>query len=163
VAAIAPLGPSTPSAAGGTIPSAVSGVAQRAWTYAARHDAPSRARHDVSAPAAAHGADDETAARVALAVTEAVSNAVLHAYRDEREPGIVKVVAGLADETDLEVLICDYGSGLAPRADSPGLGMGLPLIAASADDCEIRTHSGGGTEVSLRFRLRRSAAESACH
>ena len=111
-----------------------------------------RARRELNALALEYGADDETAARVSLAVTEAVTNAVLHAYRDQPERGVVKVSAALGDRT-LSVLICDYGSGLVPRVDSPGLGMGLPLIASSADDCEIRTHSEGGTEVRLQFRL----------
>ena len=162
VASISPLGSSTRSAPAATMLAAAPHVAQREWTYPAQPDAPSRARGDVSALAAAHGADKETISRVALAITEAVTNAVMHAYRDEKEAGTVKVEAEFADDTHLEVLICDYGSGLVPRADSPGLGMGLPLIAASADDCEIRTHSGGGTEVSLRFKLGESPVPSGC-
>lgn len=49
--------------------------------------------------------------------------------------------------------IRDRGAGLAPRADSPGLGLGLGLIAHETDRFEIRAVPEGGTEVLLRFVL----------
>ena len=53
----------------------------------------------------------------------------------------------------LAVAIRDEGVGIAPRTDSPGLGLGLAIMAHEAECCEIRAPDGGGTEVLLRFEL----------
>jgi hypothetical protein len=42
---------------------------------------------------------------------------------------------------------------MAPRVDTPGLGVGLPVIAAIAQSVEIGSPRGGGTEVRMRFAL----------
>src|SRR5689334_21717410 len=68
---------------------------------------------------------------VRLAVSEAVTNVVVHGYRD-LPPGEVTVRAE-AEDAHLRVVVSDDGVGLAPRADSPGAGLGLPLIAQVAD------------------------------
>lgn len=85
---------------------------------------------------------------VALAVTEAVANVVVHAYRDG-DPGLVYVAASLDDGT-LAVVISDDGQGMAPRTDSPGIGLGLALIANLTDTMQIE-HGGGGTRLVMRF------------
>jgi serine/threonine-protein kinase RsbW len=93
---------------------------------------------------------------IALAVTEATTNAVLHAYREVDEPGTVSVTAErLGDHVCLYVR--DQGSGLAPRVDSPGLGLGLGLIAQVADSADVRAPESGGTEVVMRFNIARAA------
>jgi anti-sigma regulatory factor (Ser/Thr protein kinase) len=72
-------------------------------------------RKAVVAFAAELGFDDT--AQIALAVSEAITNAVVHAYRDTGV-GDVRVVA--CDEPDrLVVVVRDYGSGMLPRAGSP--------------------------------------------
>ena len=49
----------------------------------------------------------------------------------------------------------DLGQGMVPRPDSPGLGLGLPLIARLADRMEIHDGPDGvGTTLELGFRLR---------
>ncbi len=94
---------------------------------------------------------------LALAVTEAATNAVLHAYRDREEPGAVIIDAErFADH--VRVSVRDEGSGLAPRVDSPGLGLGLGLIAQVADSADVRAPESGGTEVVMRFNLERAIA-----
>ena len=40
---------------------------------------------------------------------------------------------------------------MAPRVDSPGLGVGLPVMAAIADALEIDTPGGAGTLVRMTF------------
>jgi serine/threonine-protein kinase RsbW len=93
---------------------------------------------------------------IALAITEATTNAVLHAYRDQEEPGGVTVEAEVeADHVCFYVR--DEGSGLAPRVDSPGLGLGLGLIAQVADSTDVRAPETGGTEVVMRFNFLRAA------
>ncbi|MEA2321697.1 MAG: hypothetical protein QOD81_1547 [Solirubrobacteraceae bacterium] len=107
------------------------------------------ARHTVRAYAAQHGACDPHA--VALALSEAVSNAVLHAYADAPEPGDVEVVAQRFADDGLKVVVCDAGSGMKPRPDSPGLGAGLALIGALADGVRVEARPGGGTRVAMSF------------
>jgi anti-sigma regulatory factor (Ser/Thr protein kinase) len=82
-------------------------------------------------------------------VSEAITNAVVHAYR-EADVGDVRVVA--CDEPDrLVVVVRDYGSGMLPRADSPGLGLGLPLISQMTDDLQIEAAEGTGTLLRMHF------------
>jgi anti-sigma regulatory factor (Ser/Thr protein kinase) len=86
-----------------------------------------------------------------MAVTEACTNVVVHAYDDE--PGELEV-AMVAGEDDLTIVVRDYGSGIAPkpaRTDPPALGLGLPLIAALTDAFELRGSTGQGTEVRMTF------------
>lgn len=85
---------------------------------------------------------------VALAVSEAVTNAVIHAYRD-RETGAVRIFASVAGDA-LVVVISDDGPGVTPRADSPGMGWGLPLISQLATTVDIDGDE-DGTRVVLSF------------
>jgi len=86
---------------------------------------------------------------IALAVSEALTNVVVHAYRDT-ETGDVRVVA--CDEPDrLVVVVRDYGDGMLPRADSPGLGLGLPLISSMTDALQIEAPDGAGTLLRMHF------------
>jgi anti-sigma regulatory factor (Ser/Thr protein kinase) len=94
---------------------------------------------------------------VALAVSEAVSNVVLHAYRDG-EPGELRVVA-CARATELVVVVRDYGCGMRPHPESPGAGLGLSIIGAAASHMDVeRPDDGGGTRIRLRFRRQDRAA-----
>ena len=126
------------------------------WTFTAEAPAPGQARAAARAYAAESGADADTLAAVALCVSEAVSNAVVHAYRNSEQPGSVEVEVRRPNGY-LWLLVRDHGCGLAPRTDSPGLGLGLPLIAESASSLEVRTPGDGGTEVRMRFDLRTHA------
>jgi serine/threonine-protein kinase RsbW len=100
--------------------------------------------------------DREVLSDIALAVTEAATNAVLHAYRDRTNPGSVMIdVERLHDHVC--VYVRDEGTGLAPRVDSPGLGLGLGLIAQVADSADVRAPETGGTEVVMRFNIARAA------
>jgi serine/threonine-protein kinase RsbW len=53
----------------------------------------------------------------------------------------------------LRVVVVDRGRGILPRADSPGLGLGLPLIATLAESLELGTGDKEETEVRMTFRL----------
>ncbi|MDX6676837.1 MAG: serine/threonine-protein kinase RsbW [Solirubrobacteraceae bacterium] len=114
-------------------------------------------RRAVDGIARSRGADDETLTRIGLAVTEAATNVVLHAYRGPQENERIHVRARVADQC-LAVTVRDNGIGMGPRPDSPGLGLGLALMAHEAERCEIRAALGGGTEVLLRFALGDRAA-----
>jgi anti-sigma regulatory factor (Ser/Thr protein kinase) len=109
-------------------------------------------RRDVTTAATGCGADELALLRINLAVSEAASNAILHAYRDGAPRGDVHVLVWHADDC-LDVSVCDNGIGMSPRTDSPGMGLGLGLIAHETTTCEIRTTASGGTEVLMRFDL----------
>ena len=86
-----------------------------------------------------------------MAVTEACTNVVVHAYDDE--PGLLEV-AMVAGDDDLTIVVRDHGTGIAPkpaRTEPPALGLGLPLIAALSDAFELRGSAGKGTEVRMTF------------
>jgi serine/threonine-protein kinase RsbW len=93
--------------------------------------------------------------RVTLSVSEAVTNALVHAYRHVDEPALERIeLEARRKEQALIVIVRDFGCGMAPRLDSPGLGLGLPLIAASTSSVQIDTPpEGGRTEVSMEFAL----------
>ncbi len=114
-------------------------------------DAAVDARTAVREFAAGLGLSKNTLADVVLCVSEAVTNAVQHAYQDPAQPGPVHVHARV-DSEELSVCIRDEGEGMMPRLDSPGAGLGLPTISALAADVDIRADA-GGTEVRIRFAL----------
>ena len=107
-------------------------------------------RRHAAAFASAVGAPEETARAVALAVSETVSNAVLHAYAG-REPGRVSVSCR-AERECLVVEVTDEGPGVAARDDSPGVGHGLALVGALAQTLEVAPRTDGpGTTVTMSF------------
>jgi serine/threonine-protein kinase RsbW len=117
--------------------------------FSARPDRIAAIRHEVRDYARENGATNPDA--IALAVTEAITNAVVHAYVDEPEPGEIEVVVTPLPETGLEIHVCDEGRGMVPRHDSPGIGLGLPLVATLAERFEIEARAGGGTRVLMAF------------
>ena len=62
----------------------------------------------------------------------------------------------LASEADgsLKVQVIDHGIGLGPRFDSPGMGLGLPLMSRLAESFEAQSSAGSGTEIRMNFKLR---------
>lgn len=119
--------------------------------YPAVAESVPRARNDVVAFAVRRGASEAQVAAIRLAVSEAVSNVVVHAY-DGGEPGEIHVTAEIAAR-ELWVLISDEGRGFQAPARTPGLGWGLPLIAHMSDRLEIAERAEGGTEIRMRFAL----------
>ena len=93
---------------------------------------------------------DHALADVKLAVTEACTNVVVHAYPEGEGP--MAVSAALEDQR-LTVVVADEGRGILPRPDSPGLGLGLPLIATLAESLELGTGEDEHTEVRMTFLL----------
>jgi stage II sporulation protein AB (anti-sigma F factor) len=96
----------------------------------------------------ATGAKPEQVEAVRLAVSEALTNAVMHAYG--ADSGAVHVSASRARD-ELWVRIADDGHGVEAGYESPGLGIGLHLIACIADYFAITKRSEGGTEIRMRF------------
>jgi serine/threonine-protein kinase RsbW len=98
--------------------------------------------------------DASVLADMKMAVTEACTNVVVHAYEDE---GMLEVEM-LAGADGLTIVVRDHGAGIQPRparAGAPALGLGLPLIAALSDAFELRGSAGRGTEVRMTFAYAR--------
>ena len=90
-----------------------------------------------------------------MAVTEACTNVVVHAYDEDAGELEVHMLAG---EDDLTIIVRDHGTGIQPkptRTEPPALGLGLPLIAALSDAFEVRGSPGNGTEVHMTFHFER--------
>jgi serine/threonine-protein kinase RsbW len=106
-----------------------------------------------------HDIEDEVLGDLKLAVTEACSNAIRHAY-DEDAPGNVQVRYELGADS-IAVEVADEGHGFdldRPHADAIELsedGMGLAIIRAVVDELEIETGPGGrGSRLRLTKFLR---------
>jgi len=102
--------------------------------------------------ASSHGATDEQRDRVALAISEALTNCAMHAYHGHSPPGPVTVEAWTSDGT-LTVIVSDEGDGMRPRVESPGLGLGLSLIARMSEHVEIERLPDRGLSVRMSFTL----------
>jgi anti-sigma regulatory factor (Ser/Thr protein kinase) len=133
------------------------------WTTPASAESVTQLRQAVVDFAYEHGVREPCLSDIRLAVSEAVSNAVVHAFRGRADGTVVASVTIAASEW-IEVRVTDDGSGMAARDDSPGLGLGLPLIRYLTDQFEHRLPPGSvGTELWMRFRLARSGAEDTIH
>ena len=122
---------------------------ERSWPASPEHVG--AARRVVSAAARRAGAEDPVLDAVRLAVSEAVSNVIVHGYRESGNGAFTVAIEWEDDE--LRVCVRDNGCGMQPRADSPGAGLGLPLIANVAETFSVVASPGGGTEVSMTFAL----------
>jgi serine/threonine-protein kinase RsbW len=108
-------------------------------------------RHAFGALGEALAVNEELLSDVRLAVTEACSNVVVHAYAEDT-PGPLEVLATVQDGA-LTVVVRDEGPGIAPHPDSPGLGLGLPLIASLAESVNLGRDEQERTEVCMTFPL----------
>lgn len=108
-----------------------------------------RLRHAACAFAAQHGAEGVTLDDIALAVSEAVTNAVKYAY-ESADRGRVRL-AGSAGDGWLELIVADRGRGFREGALG-GLGLGLSIIAKVTTELTIE-QAATGTEVRMRFAL----------
>ena len=107
-------------------------------------------RHAVLESAKAHGIGRTPRNDIALAVTEACANVVIHAYWDAAAPGPLDVEA-YRDDGEFFVAVSDEGIGMSPRADSPGLGLGLGLISRLTQRLEITSNNPAGATITMIF------------
>lgn len=108
------------------------------------------ARHAAAEFAARGGAEEERVQDIALATSEAVSNAVQYAYG--RSGGWIELNGWLAGD-ELWLVIADDGVGLQAGCASVGLGLGLALISQLTDQVSIHDRAYGGTELRMSFDL----------
>src|SRR3954447_372492 len=78
-----------------------------------------------------------------LAVTEACTNVVRHAYSGADADDQTALRVGLRPQPrGMLVVVEDHGRRLGPSPGGGGPGLGLPLIAALTEDLEITSGSG---------------------
>ncbi len=107
-------------------------------------------RRSVAEYAGRHGVAGVKLDAVRLAVSEAVTNVVVHAYREE--PGQVHVTAQVV-QNELWVLISDDGCGSNTPPERPGLGVGLALITDACSEFTLADRAQGGTEARMCFLI----------
>jgi serine/threonine-protein kinase RsbW len=122
-------------------------------TLPARPENVAVVRHVLGALAEALRLPDDVVDDMRLAVTEACTNVVRHAYVDEGTIDVVIRPRGNA----LEVVVSDTGRGIGPSPDTDGPGLGLPLIAALTESLEVQRSVGAGSRLVMRFLRRRTA------
>src|SRR3954447_12676059 len=144
--------PGTPSSFEATCRNAifVPTMADIELTLPARAENVAVVRHAIGGLGEALDLDPQTLSDVKLAVTEACTNVVVHAY--DGADGPMQVAADISPEM-LAVVVRDEGRGIVPRPDSPGLGLGLPLIATLTESLELGKDADERTEVRMSFRL----------
>ena len=98
---------------------------------------------------------------IKTAVSEAVTNAIVHAYPDTI--GKVRMRLRLREEGMLEILVRDWGVGipdveqarahLYTTGGAERAGMGFTIMESFMDSVKVRSHPGKGTTVTMRKRF----------
>ena len=98
---------------------------------------------------------------IKTAVSEAVTNAIVHAYPDRL--GRIAVKARVLEENVLEITVRDWGRGIAdveqarqPLYTTGGeerSGMGFTIMESFMDRLTVRSSQGKGTRVTMRRRI----------
>ena len=95
---------------------------------------------------------------IKTAVSEAVTNSIIHGYDDEN--GVVKIVCKIFANT-LEIEISDTGKGISDietamkplytsKPNSERSGMGFTIMESFMDDIKVESSVGFGTRVIMR-------------
>ena len=103
---------------------------------------------------------------IKTAVSEAVTNAIVHAYPDTI--GKIAVKCRILEGEMLEVSVRDWGRGIADveRAREPLFttggeersGMGFTIMESFMDTLRVTSREGQGTKVTMRRRIAQRAA-----
>jgi anti-sigma regulatory factor (Ser/Thr protein kinase) len=130
-------------------------------TYPATTEAVGAARRQVVRIAQEAGATQAALTDIGLAVSEATTNAILHAYASTGSRGEAFTISTACKRSFLSVWITDEGQGGTPKVPSPGLGLGLQLMAQLCERVLIGVLKGGQTQVEMRFDLRSASRPDA--
>lgn len=105
---------------------------------------------------------------IKTAVSEAVTNAVVHAYDEESRDNMIEICADIDDESVLTVTVRDFGRGIenveqakepffTTKPDEERSGIGFTIIETFMDDMQVESKTGEGTTVTMRKRLGQNA------
>ena len=115
-------------------------------------------RHVVGALAQSLGFPPKLIEDIRLAVTEACTNVVRHAYIGTEGPLDVRIAP---HSEGMTIVVCDHGRGIQPNPSSEGPGLGLPLIAALTDTLDIEHAPDAGSRLSMSFSAHSSTLQTA--
>ena len=104
----------------------------------------------------------EEIADLKCAVSEAVTNSIVHGYRGEG--GMLYISVALYDDRSIAVTVRDRGCGIPDVAlartplyttntDGERSGMGFSVMETFTDSLSVRSRVGAGTRVSMKKRL----------
>jgi len=107
-------------------------------------------RRETACAAAGAGVDEVIVDAIRLCVSEALTNATMHAYPDRS--GVVEVLIQVEDD-EVVLTVRDAGCGLGGALDhrQGGGGLGLGLIWRLTDGLRVTSESDRGTEVRMAF------------
>ncbi len=111
-------------------------------------------REAVVGAVAALGIDERILGDVRLCVSEAMTNAVRHAYGTGS--GTVDVSVSRKEEGAV-VVVRDFGAGIVTAGRKDCGGFGFTIIATLTEQYALTSVSGVGTEVSMAFGTRLGA------
>ncbi len=98
---------------------------------------------------------------IKLVVSEAVSNCIIHGY-DNRTNEKILIMASIADDRTLEIIVDDYGKGIADinqaleptfSSDETRMGLGFTFMKSFMDDMEVVSAVGEGTSIKMKRRF----------
>lgn len=99
------------------------------------------------------GMEEQAIDDLRTAVSEAATNAVVHAYGGRRDHGVMRMELEVCGDR-LLVRLRDYGIGVSGRPAGIRKGVGLQVIAALAHSFDLCRCPEGGTEARMAFALR---------
>ncbi|MDD6611287.1 MAG: anti-sigma F factor [Butyricicoccus sp.] len=98
---------------------------------------------------------------IKTAVSEAVTNCIVHAYRDEM--GYITLGAKLFDNGEIQITVRDKGCGIADvqqarqpmfsTGDAGRSGMGFTIMESFMDKLKVRSREGIGTQVTMTKQI----------
>lgn len=101
---------------------------------------------------------------IKTAVSEAVTNAIIHGY--ELKEGII-IIESKIDDNNIEIKVIDKGKGIpninkalepfyTSKPDLERSGMGFTVMETFMDDLVVESLEGVGTKISMRKKIGRS-------
>lgn len=99
---------------------------------------------------------------IKTAVSEAVTNAIVHGY--EGRGGTIEMMCGMDETGELTIVISDGGRGIenvelarqpfyTTSSDGERSGMGFSVMEAFMDSVEVESKPGKGTVVTMKKRI----------
>ena len=122
-------------------------IARTAITVFAKQMIPTPTKDDIS--------------NITTAVSEAVKNAIIHAYPDQL--GNISIKATIIDGDILQIKVSDKGQGIPnveevrkPSFTTGGIacsGMGFTIMETFMDTLDVRSTPGKGTTVTMKYHI----------
>lgn len=104
----------------------------------------------------------EEIADIKTAVSEAVTNSIIHGY-ENYEKGIIKIESTILGR-EVSITIIDFGKGIeniekareplyTSRPDLERSGMGFTVMESFMDDLEVESEKGKGTKIVMKKKF----------